>query len=121
MMQRAHSMYEFMCQRARDKLMLWDEVKITQSLTHFISLYDRCIVSLGWCRPDIWFSGAGSGPRATNWGQLLHFLPQENSATIVVIFYTPPSAVAVWACDIIHCTIADLHTQHLFPNNKWRF
>lgn len=67
-MQRAHSMYEFMCQRARDKLMLWDEVQITQSRTHFISLYDRCIVSLGWCGPDIWLSGAGSGPRATNWG-----------------------------------------------------
>ncbi|KAK0139096.1 hypothetical protein N1851_024385 [Merluccius polli] len=57
------------------------------------------------CTPDVELLAVGLRP---------YYLPREFSAAIVVIVYTPSSAVAARACDIIHSTVADLQTRH--PN-----
>ena len=57
------------------------------------------------CTPDVELLAVGLRP---------YYLPREFSAVIIVVVYTPPSAVAGRACDVIHSTVADLQTRH--PN-----
>ena len=57
------------------------------------------------CSPDVELLAVGLRP---------YYLPREFSAVIIVVVYTPPSAVAGRACDVIHSTVADLQTRH--PN-----